>query len=133
MARYGWREALLSIGWLASGILGAAPVLAQTPPTSGPWLASAQAANPWGCAMNSCTGLTMEQLIRMSPCQLEALYAQGTLAPIPTGKIRGQALLNPGTKLAVPASRGSRLVWQGKIFHAGGRTAINRFFGVRAI
>jgi hypothetical protein len=83
--------------------------------------------------MNACGGLTMEQLIRMSPCQLEELYAQGTLAPIPTGKIRGQALLNPGTNLAVPASRGSRLVWQGKIFHADGRTAINRFFGVRAI
>jgi hypothetical protein len=83
--------------------------------------------------MNACAGLTMEQLIRMSPCQLEELYAQGTLALIPTGKIRGQALLNPGTKLAVPTSRGSRLVWQGKIFHADGRTAINRFFGVRAI
>jgi hypothetical protein len=55
------------------------------------------------------------------------------MAPIPTGKIRGQALLNPGTKLAVPTSRASRLVWQGKIFHANGRTAVNRFFGIRMI
>jgi len=69
----------------------------------------------------------------MSPCELEQLYAQGCLAPIPPGKIRGQALLNPGTKLAVPASRASRLVWQGKIFNTDGCTAVNRFFGLRAI
>jgi hypothetical protein len=75
----------------------------------------------------------MKQLIRMSPCELEQLYAQGIMAPIPAGKIRGQALLNPGTKLAVPTSRGSRLFWQGKIFSADGQTAVNRFFGVRVI
>ena len=75
----------------------------------------------------------MKQLIRMSPGELEQLYAQGVMAPIPAGKIRGQALLNPGTKLAVPTSRGSRLVWQGKIFNPDGQTAVNRFFGVRMI
>ena len=78
-------------------------------------------------------GLTMNQLIRMTPCQLEQLYAQGIMTPIPPGKIRGQALLNPGTKLAVPTSRGSRLVWQGKILSADGQTAVNRFFGLRMI
>jgi hypothetical protein len=112
MLRYGWREAMVLIGSLAWGILAASPVPAQAP-----------------CA----PGLTMEHLIRMSPCQLEQLYAHGVLAPIPAGKIRGQALLNPGTKLAVPTSHASRLIWQGKIFHTDGCTAINRFFGVRAI
>lgn len=75
----------------------------------------------------------MQQLVRLSPCELEQLYAQGTLAPIPAGMIRGQALMNPGTRLAVPSSRISRLVWQGKIFNNDGQTAINRFFGVRLI
>jgi hypothetical protein len=69
----------------------------------------------------------------MSPCALEELYAQGCPTPIPPGKIRGQALLHPGTKLAVPTSRASRLAWQGKIFHTNGQTAVNRFFGLRMI
>ena len=75
----------------------------------------------------------MKQLVRMSPCELEQLYAQGCLVAIPAGKIRGQALLNPGTALAVPSSRLSRFAWQGKVFHDDGQTAINRFFGVRMI
>ena len=135
MARYGWREALVSIGSLIGGTLAGAPLPAQTPvaTATGPCLASPQAPDPWVSSGSCCPGLTMEQLIRMSPCQLEQLYAQGTLAPIPAGKIRGQALLNPGTKLAVATSRGSRLVWQGKVFHANGRMAINRFFGIRMI
>jgi hypothetical protein len=133
MARYGWREALVMAGWFTLGIAVTAPLEAETPVVSDQWLASEQsvmAGHAPGC---SGPGLTMKQLVRMSPCALEHLYAQGILAPIPSGKIRGQALLNPGTKLAVPTSRASRLVWQGKIFHCDGRTAINRFFGVRAI
>lgn len=77
--------------------------------------------------------MTLKRLVRMSPCELEQLYAQGCLASIPAGKIRGQAILDPGTRLAVPKSMGSRFVWQGKIFHQDGRTAINRFFGIRMI
>jgi hypothetical protein len=83
---------------------------------------------------SSCVeGLTLKQLIKMCPAELEELYAQGCLAPIPPGKIRGQALLQPGTWLAVPVSQASRLAWQGKVIHPDGRTAINRFFGVRVI
>jgi hypothetical protein len=77
--------------------------------------------------------MTLKQMVRMTPAELELLYAQGCLAPIPPGKIRGQALLNPGTKLAVPTSQASRLAWQGKIIHENGQTAINRFFGLRMI
>jgi hypothetical protein len=69
----------------------------------------------------------------MSQAELEQLYAQGCLGPIPVGKVRGQALLDPGTRLALPKSQASRLVWQGKVFHPDGQTAINRFFGVRMI
>src|SRR5262245_29322759 len=128
MARYGWREALMMAGSLTLGLIATSPSKAQMPVATGQRLASAQGPGTYACG----AGLTMKQLVRMSPCELEQLYAQGVMAPIPAGKIRGQAILNPGTKLAVPTSRASRLIWQGKIFHADGRTAINRFFGVRA-
>jgi hypothetical protein len=78
-------------------------------------------------------GLTLKQLVRMNAAELETLYSQGVLSPIPPGKIRGQALLNPGTKMAVPSSRASRFIWQGKIFHEDGHSAVNRFFGIRVI
>ncbi len=77
--------------------------------------------------------MTLEQLVRMSPAELERLYAQGTVGPTPIGKVQGQALIDPGTRLAVPKARVSRLIWQGKVFHADGSTAVNKFFGVRAI
>ena len=37
------------------------------------------------------------------------------------------------TILATCASRAARVVWQGKVFRDDGTTAVNRFFGVRAI
>ena len=135
MACFGWRKALVSVGAITGGMLATvpAPAPAQTPQAMRQGIASPQSPGACGCLASCGASLTMKQLIRMSPCALEQLYAQGILAPIPAGKIRGQALLNPGTKLAVPTSRGSRLVWQGKIFNADGQTAVNRFFGVRMI
>lgn len=133
MARYGRREALVSVGALAWAIWAAVSAPAQTPQIMRPGIASPQSSSMCVSPASCGASLTMTQLIRMSPCELEQLYAQGIMAPIPAGKIRGQALLNPGTKLAVPTSRGSRLVWQGKIFNSDGQTAVNRFFGVRLI
>jgi hypothetical protein len=150
----GWRETVVSLGILAWGLATTIPVPAQTPAEqgpnlpalarppkmSGPWLASPQGV-PTPCPQPGCgishtasgAGLNLKQLVRMDPCELEQLYARGCLAPIPSGKIRGQAILDPGTKLSVPKSLGSRFVWQGKIFHSDGRTAVNRFFGIRMI
>jgi hypothetical protein len=133
MTRYGWRKALVSVGAIAWGMFGTVPAPGQTPQATMPGITSPQSPGACGTPAPCGASLTMKQLIRMSPCELEQLYAQGVMAPIPAGKIRGQALLNPGTKLAVPTSRGSRLVWQGKIFNADGQTAVNRFFGVRLI
>jgi hypothetical protein len=159
MARNGWRGGVLGLGTLAWGVAASATTSAQvqSPATSEPVpsifapthdrggisglvLASAQG-DPfppiptapglgpaaWG------TGLSLDRLVRMGPAELEQLYAGGTLGPIPPGKVRGQALLDPGTRLAVPKSRASRLVWQGKIFRSDGQSAINRFFGIRMI
>ena len=133
MARYGWRKALVRVGAIAWGMLATVPAPAQTPQAMRQGIASPQSPSTSEALASCGASLTMKQLIRMSPCELEQLYAQGIMAPIPAGKIRGQALLNPGTKLAVPTSRCSRLAWQGKVFNADGQTAVNRFFGVRLI
>lgn len=97
------------------------------------WLAAiafislAAAANAQGPAM------TLDDLVRMSAPQLDALYSGGTAPPIPDGRVRGRAIYFPGTKLAVPVSRGARLVWQGKVFDRANARAVNKFFGVRSV
>jgi hypothetical protein len=76
---------------------------------------------------------SLDQLLRMSPAELEALYRRGTAAAIPPGRIRGTAILAAGTRRARALSRGARLVWQGKVFESGQATAVNRFFGVSVV
>jgi hypothetical protein len=76
---------------------------------------------------------SLDRLLRMSPVELELLYRQGTAAAIPAGRVRGTALLAPGTWRTRPLARGARLVWQGKVFEPGQATAVNRFFGLRMI
>jgi hypothetical protein len=78
-------------------------------------------------------GLGIGDLLRMGPAELEALYRQGIPAAIPPGRVRGTALLAPGTWRARPLARGSRLVWQGKVFEPEAGMAVNRFFGMRMI
>lgn len=77
--------------------------------------------------------MTIDDLVRKSGPELDALYASGSSPSIPDGRVKGRAIYGPGTKLAVPMSRGARLVWQGKVFDAAGGTAVNKFFGVRAV
>jgi len=68
-------------------------------------------------------------LLEMCPAELEALYRQGCVAAIPGGPIKGTALLASGTHHAHTLSRGSRLIWQGKVIEPCQNTAVNRFFG----
>jgi hypothetical protein len=79
------------------------------------------------------SAMTLDDLVRMSGPQLDALYAAGTVPPIPHGRVVGRAIYYPGTKMAVPMSRGARFVWQGKVFDAPNARAVNKFFGVRAV
>jgi hypothetical protein len=79
------------------------------------------------------SGVTLDGLMRMSPAELNSLYSQGVAVAIPPGRVRGTALLAPGTWRARPMSRGARLMWQGKIIEPDGATAVNRFFGIRMI
>jgi len=82
---------------------------------------------------SSAAAVTLDQLLRMGPGELEAVYRQGTAAAIPPGRARGTALLAPGTRRTRLLARGARLVWQGKIIGPDQATAVNRFFGARMI
>jgi hypothetical protein len=96
---------------LAAGLIGAWPAQAQTPaaPTS------------------------LDPLLRMGPAELDRLYRQGTAPGILPGRVRGTALLAPGTRRNRLLARGTRLVWQGKVFEPDQATAVNRFFGMRMV
>ncbi len=76
---------------------------------------------------------TVDDLLRMSPGQLEALYMASPPAPVPSGKVRGTPILRPGSALSRPISKGARAFWQGKVFRPAEAQAVNRFFGVRII
>ncbi len=76
---------------------------------------------------------SVDQLFQLGPAELDALYQQCPIAPLPSGKVRGRALLFPGTRLARPASKAARAFWQGKVFDSAKPGAVNRFFGLRMI
>lgn len=98
--------------WFASIVL--IPLLSHSAPAQGP-------------------AMTLDDLVRMTGPQLDALYAAGTVPPIPEGRVRGRAIYSPGTRWAVPMSRGARVVWQGKVFDRANATAVNKFFGIRSV
>ncbi len=76
---------------------------------------------------------SLDELVRMSRCQLDQLYRSSPPGALPEGKVRGRVILFPGTALARPTSRFSRLLWQGKVIDGAHGRASNRFFGVRFI
>ena len=84
-------------------------------------------------ARGQAPAMTIDDLVRMTGPQLDALYASGTVPPIPEGRVQGRAIYYPGTMLASPMSRGARLVWQGKVFDSANATAVNKFFGIRSV
>ncbi len=95
-------------------------------------LAGALAAVPEASAGDSAVSVaapqSMRQLVRMPESDLRALFAASPAATPPSGFVPGRAIKSPGSRLTVPYSRGTRLVWQGKIFTEG--RMVNRVFGV---
>ena len=79
-----------------------------------------------------CPGYTLDQLVRMDRYQLEALYRAAEPGRAPDGVTRGRAIMNPGSRLTVPASRVVRVLWQGKVFTDDGMM-VNRVLGMRAV
>ena len=51
------------------------------------------------------SGMTLDGLLRMSPAQLNAIYSQGAAVALPPGRVRGTALLAPGTWRAADVAR----------------------------
>lgn len=75
---------------------------------------------------------TLDDLVDLSAAQLDQLYRQSNPGVVPTGKVRGRALY-PDARNPRARSNAARVAWQGKIFHPETSTAVNKFFGVRAI
>jgi hypothetical protein len=84
-------------------------------------------------AQSPAAGLSVDQLLQMSAGEIEQVYRQGTVAAIPPGRVRGTAILAPGTRRTRMLARGTRLVWQGKVIGTDGTSAVNRFFGMKII
>ncbi|HEU5116149.1 MAG TPA: hypothetical protein VFT74_05675 [Isosphaeraceae bacterium] len=76
--------------------------------------------------------VSADSLLCLTSGQLEALYRQSIATAIPSGPIRGTALLRPGQPGAARRARLARFAWQGKVFRDDA-TVVNRFFGLRAI
>lgn len=103
-------------------------------PQSGPIVTgSSQASQPHSLSRVSVPITSINQLYQMEPSSLDYIYQSGTATSIPAGKVKGRVLMFPGTKLARPASKVARLLWQGKIFKNDEAMAVNRFFGMRVI
>jgi hypothetical protein len=75
---------------------------------------------------------TLDELVTLSSSQLDELYRSGQPGPMPQGKVRGRALY-PEARFPKARSNAARLAWQGKVFDPETSTAINKFFGVKAI
>ncbi|WP_165066232.1 hypothetical protein [Paludisphaera rhizosphaerae] len=77
--------------------------------------------------------LSVSSLLSMNEAQLQAVYTQGSVAGLPTGKVKGTVLPAPGSRRNAAMSAGGRLIWQGKVVDSSGTIAVNRFFGVPAV
>lgn len=73
----------------------------------------------------------LDELVRMSECELLELYRQAEPGPIPQGFSPGRVIPNPGKKLTVVRSNMMKSVWQGKYFEDLIMT--NKFFGLKVI
>ena len=119
-ARQGRPTGLVALAWALLAIV--------------PSAARAQAVTPSPQDRSGATPpLSIRQLLRMSGPQLDALYEGASPGPIPCGKVRGRAIVKPGSTLNPALSAGARVAWQGKVFDPTTSTATNRFFGVRII
>jgi hypothetical protein len=125
------RAGMVGLGFLMTTWLGADRSAAQSPAPSA--AQSVARPSPQSEPCSSLGADPIRQLLRMSPEQLDGLYRQASAGPIPVGKARGNVLFLPGTAMAAPITRASKVVWQGKVFQAEDGTAINKFFGVRVI
>ncbi|MFO0960667.1 MAG: hypothetical protein U0800_25065 [Isosphaeraceae bacterium] len=77
--------------------------------------------------------MTLDDLVRMPPAELDRLYEGAGPGAMLSGSVRGKAIVWAGSPMAGTASTASRVVWQGKTFAPEGTSATNRFFGLPMI
>lgn len=98
--------------------------------------ATSALAAPLACSLQSHAGcpapLDVKQVLRMSPCELDGLFAAGTLCERPNGPWRGKIILRVDTRHPYRTARVQGLVWKGKEFYPDGAFT-NRWLGFRAI
>lgn len=100
----------------------------------------AAAAMPLACllpnhaAADACAAapLTVKQVLRMSPCELDQLFASGVLCEHPVGPWHGKIILRVDKRHPYRTARVQGLVWKGKEFYPDGAFT-NRWLGFRAI
>ncbi len=77
--------------------------------------------------------MNVSNLVQMSEAELDALYRRGAAVGLPAGRVRGTALLAPGTRRNGLMATGTRLIWQGKNIDPVNGVATNRFFGLPVV
>jgi hypothetical protein len=78
----------------------------------------------------------VQQLLRMSQADLDALFTSSPPGPIPDGEARGTAIVAPGTTYSIDIANAiNHFAWQGKTFDAKHAVLRNRItsLGLNAI
>jgi len=86
------------------------------------------------CAAEEARPLSLDCLLTMTRCELEALYCQAKAPACLDGCFRGLSLRRSGTKLAKSSAGTAGLIWKGKRFCAASCTLVNLWgLGVEAV
>ncbi len=78
----------------------------------------------------------VQQLLKMSQAELDALFTNSAPGPIPDGEGRGTAIVAPGTTYSADIAQiVNHFAWQGKVFDAKNGVLRNRItvLGLNAI
>lgn len=82
---------------------------------------------------NPAEALTVDDLRFMSQQDLNQVYAQAEVGPMPDGESNGTAVFFPDSIINAPAQMLAALAWQGKVFDTDEGVLVNKVFGFRAI
>ena len=80
--------------------------------------------------------ITVNDLLKMSQAELDALFTSSEAGPIPDGQGDGTAIVAPGTAFSAEIAKLVNVfAWQGKVFDAAKGVLRNRIgaFGMKAI
>jgi hypothetical protein len=76
---------------------------------------------------------SLDDLARLSWCELEALYRSAGPAPVPDGFVRGRAFYPPDEAMAGAKAKVVGALWRGKDFRPAEGVMVNQWRGLKAI